>query len=550
MKEIELIEDSVFLLNKYSDVDFFFQGYCFIEQDYIFGLEGALKYKKERDMEITAGEDGSYVFVKRIGDEVTVGNDFYGYRKFFYYHSQDYWAVSNSLYELAVHLQELGIRLTPNYGQLNAIKDAKAFRNQLFSKFTAINEIKLAPMGVSLVFKGDKLSFSLVQKDSINNEKSYESLLEKYLYVWCSRFLTLMEGGIKISCDLTGGRDSRAVFSLFQYSRSVLKNNMERNEKIRINCGQIGGQDDSDREIAREICDFLGLKLNGPSFTKKEDRLDIKQSFEKWRAMNLGSYHPIYFTQRKAIPDQVSFGGGAAGNFRPFYSLFMKEDSFIKDVSKTYSDDSFLQYQIEEELEETMAYLQGVQGNFLPPLILHYMNFRNRLHVGRPTESIVTFMPLGSKYLHDLAYHSGLERIQSGQIMFDIIYNMVPDLLNFPYDKENKKPTEKNIDNLCKINIDKTKIAAGSVFYDTSKFDTFDGASNKDFNKEALIILLSNFKQEMNKDFVVKFWGKSFIAETKKTLEKAVERGRFTHATEGNNISAILVSGLFFNNLH
>lgn len=182
--------------------------------NYIFGEEGFKQYTKDYGIDI----DGCYVFAKKINDSFHISSDYYGYKKIFYYWSSDFWVVSNSLYLIANHLKDSGVVIKPQYSQIAYIgkKREGFFLDQLYSLNTAIQGVKLLPVGKRLI-----ISDTDIQICDLNEERgfeSYEEGLSYFLGVWIARIAGLLAHGIYVKSDLTGGLDSRAVFAIVKKS--------------------------------------------------------------------------------------------------------------------------------------------------------------------------------------------------------------------------------------------------------------------------------------------------------------------------------------------
>ena len=130
---IEKLEEQYFVFssNKINPRSFF-QGYCFIGSDYIFGNEGSKKLYEEKGIAINGGEDGCYVVAEEIANGFSFSSDFSGNKKIFYYWVPGYWVVSNSIYLIIEQLKKNKFFLTANYSQLAAIGvSTGSFYNQL-----------------------------------------------------------------------------------------------------------------------------------------------------------------------------------------------------------------------------------------------------------------------------------------------------------------------------------------------------------------------------------------------------------------------------------
>lgn len=518
----------------------FFQGYCFVGNDYIYGQDGALKYYSENYKEIPAGEDGCYISVENEGAGYKFKNDYHGYKKIFYYWSEKEWAVSNSISLIVKYLRNRGVSVKPNYSQLAAMSANGMLMQQLMTYDTIVRNIHFLPSGCTLKI-GDKLSPVIEKNENKVNDLSYEQSLSLYINVWVSRMETLLiSNKVKVSADLTGGVDSRVILAMLLAAKKRL--NGENIYFPRLGCGSIAG-DLKDLEIAKLICNAFSLELNGPTY-KNSNILSSEESLASWRDLCLGIYHPIYLPKKAANPLMIHFGGGGGGNHRQVYdknNLFSTKEDAIEYYSQSISP-KWLSLEFEQSLYETFKYIELTTGsdNVQSLLIEHYRSFRNRLHAGRSPQYSVTFSPLGSSYLDVASSTLGVHQKKSAQVNYDVIASLKYELLNLPFDKDNKKPTKNTLECLTIVDIDSLpnpgKIYAheGVVASDNKKkVDRFDKLNDE-------------FRHAADTKFSKEFWSNEFISTASATMKKAKENKKFRHAIDGQPISCIIASSLFF----
>lgn len=530
-------KETVFLISKKQRVKNLFQGYCFVGKDYVSGSEGALAFQKEKGACVPVGEDGCYVTADTDSNgDVRISTDFYGYKKVFYYWDESFWAVSNSIFILCEHLKENGVRITPNYGQLAAIRLSNSALNQLPSFYTYVNGVKLLPLGVSLIIGDSGVCFEKIPKKECTY--SYESELENFLDIWVSRFETLMnDSRIKITSDITGGLDSRVIFAILHFAASRLGVSPE--GKVRLKCGSVRG-DTADLDVARIVCRTFGMPLNSRPVGSAPP-LDGYNSYITWKCLSLGSYHPIYMPNYLPDSFNISFSGGGGENYRPFYEKFMKSKSIDRFVDSNSSrvHPEWLSYQFREEIQESFSLISENSGEESDPLMLHYQHFRNRFHAGRAPQSTVTFNALGSWSLNNVANLAGVERLGSAQIYFDIINSLCPKLLDISFDKPEKSPSDSVLKGLAEIKLGVSP-SPGAVYAGKERYhERCNGEGEK------LSFLEADFHTACRNPFVRSFWGDDFIEENKRVLELAVRDGKLKHAVDGQGISAIIASSVF-----
>lgn len=525
-------ENITFMFSKALDnPDKFFQGYCFQGRDYVEGEEGARRYFQATGMEILPGQDGCYVSVIRKGSDFQFSTDYSGNKKIFYFWSPTFWAVSNSFVSLIDHLKCSDIRVHVNPAQLRSIGvgGRSSVFNQLTSYSTsaagvflapALSALSIGPLGVRLASVGRQLS------------KNYQDALSDFCRIWVERIRTLAAAEISLSSDLTGGADSRAVLSLILAAGRKLGAPQER---LGIRSGSVG-EDTTDLEIATEICGELDLPLNIRSGGRR--RLSPLESYAAWRELCLGAYHPIYFPRYSMGTGTVSFGGGGAENHRRFY----KNTSFQALIERCAArvGGGACSSVFRKDMQTSVELLGELYDGALDPLIVHYRNFRHRFHTGRSPQHAIVFSPLGSSYLERASEVAGQERISAGQVGYDIMFSLSPELLDFRFDREEKELTAHRRGMLTPVDFEVDGVPGKAYVGEAGEQgEILGGRAGRPID-----LLWDEVSDVAASQVVEDFWGKAFTEEVVATVEQARDRGRFAHAVDGQNASALLMSGV------
>ncbi|MGE4322252.1 MAG: hypothetical protein AB7E60_04405, partial [Sphingobium sp.] len=202
--------------------DRYFRGYAFSEADFISGSGGEEMFRKATGRAITGGLDGCYIAIWKEMSKHKVGTDFNGYKKIFYYSNGSIWGFSNSLVRLADHLRENGVPLKVDAVQMRGLDiiDRSALTEQMTSFQTLIEGIVLLPLGCELEIIENRVEVTYRGLPQVNN---YREAVRDFLECWVSRMETLIsDPRVRVSCDLTGGKDSRLVFGLVMKARQRL----------------------------------------------------------------------------------------------------------------------------------------------------------------------------------------------------------------------------------------------------------------------------------------------------------------------------------------
>ncbi|MGP4971190.1 MULTISPECIES: hypothetical protein [Psychrobacter] len=537
------MSDSYYLFSSFTEnPEFLFDGYCFIGSDFIFGNLGAEKYICDNNVKIKGGEDGCYVIAYREKDKFIFASDHGGYKKILYYYNplSKVWAVSNSLHILINHLKSFGINITLNLSQLYFHSSAKGVAAQQPVSFNTIaNNIFLLPTNTTLVIDSFGLEIK-INKANNYKEFSYKHMLSNYIAIWTARFQTIFsEPTLVISQALTGGIDSRAVFSL----TSLARKNLDASDKAQhsFNCGKIRG-DSKDLEVAEKIAQHYNYKLNNNIMKNKRSYLNGEETYNRWKNLSLGLYFPIYFESRKTNPLHINISGGGGEKYRHYYRQ-NREDTFRKFAKRNLSqiDNISSQLEIEGEMLNAMDYLANNSTN--DPLQLHYTEFRNRLHSGFFSQFIVDISPLNSYLLSDIAnnFH---DKVSSSQILYDLI-NLEPDVLYFDFDKEEKKPKYCNISELTTFNEFDEVMEKGKLYLDQNFEKTNNSAINKNDNTY-IYFLEKDIEKALSKNTIHHIWSKEFIKNVEIKISNLSSDGGLSHAIEGIPISSLIASSVFY----
>lgn len=527
----EKIKDQVFIFSSnMENPEVFFQGYCFHGTDYIFGEEGFKDFYSEKGIKVRGGEDGCYVSSEKIKNDLVFYSDFSGNKKIFYYWTPEIWVVSNSVYLIAKHLKDNYVSLNINYAQLAAIGVHRgAVFNQLYSVNTFIENIKLLPTGNCLKISNSGYSISKLPR-SVEFD-SYEEGLSLFIRTWVARLSGLLDHGLNIQSDLTGGADSRTVFAILKKATELSKNK----ENLPSFRSGSTATHTIDLEIANMIGNFYGMPINEKRFSIP-NVFSGEESYMSWKTLCLGVYHPVYFPTSGPEANIVGLGGAGAENHRHFYR-YESIDELIK-VSASKLSPKWLSYNFIAELNTETKRMRNIGSN-IDPMILHYRAYRNRMHSGRTPQYKAFFNPLGSKLLEDVSEVAGIDRLKSGQINYDLMFTLLPSILDIPFDKPAKAMNEVRKKNLTNIT-DFGLIEVGKVYIGNKVNDL-----PKKRTDSALKLLAADFQIAKQSSFAKDFFGVDFIDKAENVMSEAIKNNRFPHAIDGQGVVAVIAAGMF-----
>lgn len=500
----------------------FFHGYAFADVDFVHGQAGYEAYRQATGREIRPGEDGSYVVARQAGDGVEFGTDYSGLQKLYYFTDRRAWCVSNSLSRLAEHLREHGIHLGVNVPQLAAFGVGNTLTAQLSSFETPLRGVRLVPSMCTVILRGGRLRLRrLPPLDAVPHEEA----LATFLGTWRGRITTLLaDPRTSITSDLTGGMDSRAVLAMIQScdngsaaSVDFLSNTSERLA--------------ADLRAATAIAERYGIQLNRRSRVTP-DRASGPSRHRVWRELSLGTYLPVYFHLREASPFHIHFHGGGGENHRLFYP-YPSVDEFLAQM-RTLPPRTYRGWRA--AARKSIRFLTRGNGD-VDPLILHYREFRNRLHSGRAPQYGTVIAPLSSKLLDQVSAHRAV--VTGQQINIDIMENLLPGLADMPYDEEEKRPGAAQYANVTAVTVpEPTRAGRAYTSDDVSTAPTLNGPSAP----ELLAADLAESVTPAVRDFV----GDDALKRANAALDAARRQGKFAHASDAKRLSYVLAVAMVF----
>lgn len=517
-----------------------FIGYAFVGRDLIIEDEGRERYETKEHRKIEPGCDGSYITLQNFGKTIKIGTDYNGFCKLFIYSFGDYWAISNSFIELLRYVSKIGRPRTISLPHLSNFFIPKTLGSQLASLHTSIDQIKLVPSRVSIEIEygdvGKKLSFveNSSNQASQQSEGKYRDLLRSYLAEATGRLAGLLNSDVRLICDITGGRDSRAVLALLRAAGRKIGNS--RLEGVYFNSRRTAVKD---FEIAERVSQAIGVPLGDPGgMPLNGNRLDSDQSYELWKSMFLGTYRLVFFPRHHRTSSVLWMGGEGGEAHRAFYSSQTVE-RLLSTAKRHFRDEGLFDVFRDDVLSDLKSLDFGDERG-VDPVVAHYRNFRERFHAGRRSLALNAISPLSSVSLKMTSNSAGKERLDNGQVISDIIANTCPDLLMVPFDDEAKSFGPEHLQECSRIGDyldDVTTV--GSVFKGETKIP-----QRGDFSeKRVLALMQEEFLDLIDPARSLGIFGEDYIEDSKQRLAEAIERGRLASALDGGSIAHIIHAG-------
>jgi hypothetical protein len=538
--------DLVFLFSSEKEnPERFFQGYFFHDADYVFGQTGFEDFRLARGLDRLAREDGCYVLAEKQLGGYRFSADYNGFKKLFYFWDNGFWVVSNSLRRISVQLRKHGYPVLPDVSQVAAMATEGTFypsgRGSFFSQLatfdTIVRGVRLVPADCALCIGPSGVRLEKVI--CTPSDAPYRDQLGHFISTWIGRLRVLVNApSVQISCDLTGGLDSRAVLALLL--SAVHGSDLGIDDHLQIRSGGQGIRARKDRTVASKICRHFGLALNGEP-AKSPKWLKGSTAYSLWKDLCLGVYHPIYFPNAAPSGDIIHFGGGGGENHRPFYSQFLGAPSAENFVAKRARNvvRRAARRGFEIALQQTIdRIMEGAPEN-LDALAGHYRHFRNRFHAGLFPQYTVTFQPLASKLLDSVTAAAGRSRFQHGQIHYDILHNSKPELLDIPFDSWRKRPSRVARQSFTAATA--YPWPSGTCFIGDSRVPRKKPRAKK---VRAIDQLHEEFTRAKN-GCAVDLLGNAYVRRAERALQAAVRMGGFSGPIESKRVAIVIACAMF-----
>lgn len=175
----------------------------------------------------------------------------------------------------------------------------------------------------------------------------------------------------------------------------------------------------------------------------------------------------------------------------------------------------------------------------LDVLAAHYRNFRNRFHTGREPQYTVTLPVLASKLLDNCTAAAGETRFRNAQMHYDILFNLNPELLDFPFDKWRKRPSRLVRRNITSID-DAISAPAGACFIGNDP--GLPGFAKKE--PRAVDFLRAEFSRAKT-GFAAEFLGSAYIRRAERAVEAATRTNSFSGPIASKRVAVVLAAGMF-----
>lgn len=387
---------------------------------------------------------GHFTAVLRIGEELLFLNDLLGLEHFYVYESAAGPIISNRLHLLVERLREKGEARRINLPfAATMLATTHAFFSQVHDHELALAGVFLVPMDRYPVMQAGRLSYrpKPVVAEAFEARGDYESLVDKAAEDIIASIQALRQSGLfdQFAVDLSGGRDSRVVFS------AILKLGLL--PVTPVDTRHVPGT--TDLRNALRIGEHYGASW----FAEARDApplfpVDAAEALAQWRSYYAGMYHrfyPLAYSTRGADLRLLRLTGACGGAFTAVWSKWVRKqldsptrEEALAAVFVRLAPDIPAEYR-PAALEAFSRTILAVPGESLgEKLDNHYLFFRDRMHFGMraysANQSHSTWAPLVSPFLLLASRSLPWPERRDSRVLFDVLARIVPELNFFPYE--------------------------------------------------------------------------------------------------------------------
>lgn len=392
--------------------------------------------------------DGAYVYICREPETITLYQDFMGSYGLYLFRDGDYFALSNSFVRLVDHVKQTHqISMNRDYADFFLAADlcSVAYGE------TMVNEIQVLDRCAEAEIHIPDRQLTIRYRDYLENTVELSSregmeLLDKWFHKWAGLMRNLKKQTNNIQTDLSGGFDSRLVFSLLLGSGVNLSDIFvfSIHDKLHTHA--------EDYEIASALAEHYGFRLNnstaltpGISYETSSEILNIslytKLSFHKQL------YHQFHYF----APPRYNFVGNGGECIRDYWNMSAEEFT-NSTVKRCRAFPKEVSARMEQSVRNVLGRaFEGIQEKFtgfgrpIAPEELTvnlYRETRCRNHFGksiveRYLANSITCAPLLDPLLHRLKRSDRL--CQDNNLLIAVILSRFDrHLLNFKFDNKRR----------------------------------------------------------------------------------------------------------------
>lgn len=529
-KFVEVLQDYL-SSSKFVDENFFFissdsdlrktktklYGYAINDDSILINVVG---YRKPIDV----ASPGCYVQTIVDENKIVIKQDYFGCYGLYLYKEEDYFAISNSFIYLLNNLKSKKLSINKNF--------VRAFVNEstaILSGFeTMISEIELLPRNcmVQIDKNNKKIKIDIIENEESDipvNSESGIAIIDKWHEKWSGVAKSLLRSNIYLSCDLSGGKDSRAALScLFSPLQDL--------NQIQFNSakGNIHTLSD-DFKIASNISDKMNFQLNRISSLCKRIRqhpfISLANSF-----LAKAGFHKELMCQNFLETNPRFNINGMVADLRDFWSMSV-EDFINENIDRSRFNSIETKKALKELLRSNVKKIQA-SSSLAWNEAQHtakdyfYRNIRVRHQYGRVSlefflSNIISLSPLLDPSLYRL--NQKIDEKSDFDLLYAIIYDRyIPELNKTTFDS-NRSVSTSTWDMARKINSKFSKpIAYKQIEFNIAENLQHDTEIIKEYTEfnSPIDLLLSEVREIDFLKFINSFLGDEVLNHAQRYLKE------------------------------
>ncbi len=370
---------------------------------------------------------GNYTFVDLSSHSALVQPDPFGMSMV--YASDTF--ISNRLHLLALVIKQINIPVS-----FSSTYNNGGFSYCLNTFDTPIDGVRILPAGATAKISNGKVHIDQTYLKSEFQERSpteYWQLINKGAQEVIDNVTAILDSGLPVFSDLTGGRDSRVVFGALVASgrvKDVIFNTISNPSTP----GLV-----ADLNIASGLVNKYGGSYQERPVPVGYSVYTPEQNLERIRSQVFGTHHwitsgdikPLFSVSK--IPSIRMLGGGGE-LYREYWkpmlfqiadSLKVSSDDYLSELLYKFKDKRFGNEFLPNYINYLLETFQRLPGKKVGhKLDAHYLNFRNRFHFGHRQsvpESMYTLNVAATPSLLEASRSLPLSEQLTGRVLFDVI---------------------------------------------------------------------------------------------------------------------------------
>lgn len=508
-----IINDNFFYIdsNNVNEIKDRLYGYIIVNKNNKINLLSSVD-----DLDIHANNilNGEYIFIKKDQNNINIYCDDFSTFYIYYYQGQNFFAISNSFYILLENLKKKDISnniiLTPNKIVIDEYIQSGLRTYAIYD--TLIKEINIVPIFTNIKISNNHIHFikKEIELDYINIlSREGIFILDKWIDKYANIIHSLLNTNYQTQIDLSGGFDSRVIFSLIHYSNiDWNKDNIHIYSKIGDNKGMIKHLS-NDYDIATEIVNKLNLKIDtNKNYNIQSVGYSGQQMYSLLKNIFMGVHKEGYYCCKNYNEPFLHFGGingeiirGAYTDLDEIKKYFLSVNP-IRNSVEVYNK---LNNDFNNILRESSSRYSALQKMYLATL--------SKSHFGMSIynafiANMYNLSPFNDKDLLRLHIPDGYKK----DLLFAlIIYRTTPELFDIKF--TNDKDFDDNVKAVC-IEISNKYPKQQINFTNNDIFIQDAYKYNYEIEKDNLVgddILYQVFKE--NKDLFINEMSKLFDKE-------------------------------------